>query len=107
MPCPEDLPQACENPENGMIRALDRARNLECFLECLCQIPTIDRISILQYYPAESESIEESREKLAQTLGIETNALRTRISRLKTTITRKFLDQCSQPRRGSRTAVYL
>jgi hypothetical protein len=48
-----------------------------------------ERQLILEYHPVESDGLEEGRQKLAEMLGINGAALRTRVSRLK-----RRLDEC-------------
>ena len=86
MPNAADIAISCESPADIILRAIDRRQKLKCFLECLRQMSYRDRISILEYYPAESEGLEERREKLAKTLGIDIRALRTRMFRLRNAI---------------------
>src|SRR6185295_10230060 len=54
---------------------------LECFDECMRQLPTDSREVIVQYYSEEKRAKINHRKQLAETLGIPLNALRSRAQR--------------------------
>ena len=62
---------------------------LECFEECLRQLPADSREVIVQYYSEEKRAKINHRKQLAEALGIPLNALRSRAQR-----TRDKLEQC-------------
>ena len=67
----------------------DDTVELECFEECLRQLPTDSREIIVQYYSEEKRAKINHRKRLAESLGIPLNALRSRAQR-----TRDKLEQC-------------
>ena len=83
------FPARDEHPETTVINKIDNERKIRCFLHCMRSFAPQDRQLILQYHPVKGDSLEERRQKLAETLGINGAALRTRVSRLK-----HRLDEC-------------
>jgi RNA polymerase sigma factor (sigma-70 family) len=69
----------------------EKERRIECFEQCLRQLPAESQALIIQYYQAEKRAKIESRAELARRLGIALNALRVRAYRL-----RAQLDECIQ-----------
>jgi len=67
---------------------LDEDR-MECFEQCLGELPVESRQMILQYYSEDKRRKIDRRKELAGTLGIPPNALRSRAQRI-----RKKLEEC-------------
>jgi len=67
----------------------DEDRQYECFENCLQTVPVAGRRLILQYYQHEKRAKIDQRKRLAATLGIPLNALRSRAQRL-----RNKLEEC-------------
>ncbi|HEX8737219.1 MAG TPA: sigma-70 family RNA polymerase sigma factor [Pyrinomonadaceae bacterium] len=63
----------------------DEDRRLACLRSCLAEIPRDDeeRQLILGYYRKNGEKLKERRKSLAESLGINTNALKVRMTRLR------------------------
>lgn len=78
------------NPENAIIESIDGRRNLQLFQKCLDQLGPRDKKLILAYYPPESENLEKERQDLAESLGINAGALRTRMARLREKLEESF-----------------
>lgn len=62
---------------------------LRCLNQCLQELPTENRDIIIQYYQGEKRDKIENRQRLAESLGIPQNALRSRAVRL-----REKLEEC-------------
>jgi DNA-directed RNA polymerase specialized sigma24 family protein len=60
----------------------DDARS-QCFAGCLSELPAEGRRLILDYYSAEGRIKIDTRKRLAQTLGLSENALRSRAQRIR------------------------
>jgi|SRR5579872_1293294 len=84
-----ELPAKDGDPEKTIVEGIDTKRNLQLFRKCLNQLEPRDRQLILAYYPPESENLEQQRQELAESLGINGGALRTRMARL-----REKLEEC-------------
>jgi RNA polymerase sigma factor (sigma-70 family) len=67
--------------------ALDQAR--QCLRSCLAQLPTQQRVLVLDYYVDEKGKKIKSRQELASELGLTVNALRIRAHRI-----RAMLEKC-------------
>ena len=61
----------------------------DCFRYCLNKLPDDDRDLIVRYYPEDSSKNKEERKKLAEERGVQPNALRLRVHRI-----RKKLEIC-------------
>ena len=84
-----------QDADLSTIRALqspDPPRPLqECFERCLAALPAESRTLVLHYYVAEGQAKIENRRRLAGSLGITENALRSRLLRL-----RHRLERCAR-----------
>ncbi len=85
---------AKELPESEFPQALadeqaENERKLGCLNKCLKELPLENQKIIVQYYQGEKRNKIENRQKLAQSLGIPQNALRSRAVRL-----REKLEEC-------------
>ena len=69
----------------------------DCLDGCLGQLPDDRRAFLLSYYQGERSAKIDGRAKLAQKEGIELNALRIQIFRLKNTV-RKCVESCARAR---------
>jgi RNA polymerase sigma factor (sigma-70 family) len=85
----EDFPGRDENPEHTILTAIDSKHRLECFLQCMRRLAPKERSLILSYYPAENDDLEARRQRLAESLRIDSAALRARLAR-----GRQKLEQC-------------
>lgn len=92
----QDFPGKDENPEHTVLEGMDADRKLRCFLQCIEGLKPQERWLILEYYPAENRNLEERRRKLAETLGSDSNALTSRMNRLRAKLMRCCLD-CYTP----------
>jgi len=63
----------------------------ECFERCLAALPGDTRTQVLHYYAAEGRTKIDNRRRLARSLGITDNALRSRMLRL-----RERLERCAR-----------
>ena len=63
----------------------------ECFEHCLAALPAETRTLVLQYYVAEGQTKIDNRRRLAGSLGVTDNALRSRMLRL-----RHRLERCAK-----------
>ncbi len=79
----QDLPARGENPEHTILHGIDADQKLRCFLKCMRAFKPEERWLILEYYPSESRDLEEHRRRLSITLGIDANALTSRMNRLR------------------------
>jgi len=79
----KDFPSADEDPERTILRGIEREQKEKCFLECMEDLKPEERWLILEYYPAENRNLEERRRKLTAMLGIDANALTSRMNRLR------------------------
>ncbi|HEY3571972.1 MAG TPA: RNA polymerase sigma factor [Thermoanaerobaculia bacterium] len=82
-----DWPPACEEEEPSDVR-------LDCLRRCLAKLPPDQRDLILRYYHGKSDQGEgniRNRQELAREAGIEMNALRIRVHRV-----RRKLESCVQ-----------
>jgi RNA polymerase sigma factor (sigma-70 family) len=70
-----------------------RERRLDCLEQCLAELPAESRELIMTYYGGEQLSRIQSRKDLAERLGIQPNALRIRVCRL-----RDKLERCVRNR---------
>ena len=61
----------------------ERDEKLECFEQCLKELPLESRQLILQYYSNERREKIDGRQALAQRIGIPLNALRSRAQRIR------------------------
>lgn len=61
----------------------DDERLRECFDRCLAEIPEESRSLIMRYYEGERQAKISNRRRLAVTLGLSDNALRSRVQRLR------------------------
>jgi len=77
----EDLPGMPDGPGGGIQSA--NQEKLECLELCLNKLPAADRELILEYYQGELRAKIESRARLAQSLGLSTNALSIRACRIR------------------------
>jgi RNA polymerase sigma factor (sigma-70 family) len=78
------------DPEKTIIENIDANRNLKRLVKCLQQrLSASERRLLLEYYPTERENLESRRQELADSLGINLGALRTRMVRL-----REKLEEC-------------
>ena len=68
---------------------IEREQRFECLERCLAQLPPDTRELILNYYHGEKSSKIQTRKELAAQLGIQPNALRIRVCRI-----RDKLEQC-------------
>src|ERR1044072_6927858 len=64
----------------------ERDRELDCLEKCLEMLPDATRELILRYYSQRKWAKVESRKKLAETLGLDANALRVRVYRIRATL---------------------
>ena len=64
-----------------------------CYARCLSQLPTTEREIILDYYQAEKSAKIDHRKQLAERLGIQLNALRSRTRRIREKI-EDCVNQC-------------
>src|SRR6185369_2624503 len=64
-------------------------KQLDCFNDCLGELPAASRELILEYYRDEKRGKIDNRARLAETLGIPINALRSRTLRV-----RQRLEEC-------------
>jgi len=64
-------------------------KQLDCFNDCLGELPAASRQLILEYYRDEKRGKIDNRARLAETLGIPINALRSRTLRV-----RQRLEEC-------------
>lgn len=64
----------------------ERDRAFDCLEKCLGMLPDATRELILRYYSQRKRAKVESRKKLAETLGLEVNALRVRVYRIRATL---------------------
>jgi DNA-directed RNA polymerase specialized sigma24 family protein len=62
----------------------------DCFERCLEALPRDSRTLVVQYYVAEGQTKIDNRQRLARSLGISENALRSRVQRL-----RDRLERCA------------
>ena len=69
----------------------DEDRLQRCFDRCLADIPEEGRSLVIRYYEGERHAKISNRRRLAATLGLSENALRSRVQRL-----RDRLEQCVQ-----------
>ncbi|HZR27215.1 MAG TPA: hypothetical protein VFA71_00430 [Terriglobales bacterium] len=83
MPAGEDFPATDKDPEHTILQGIDREQKEKCFLQCIESFKPEERWLILEYYPAENRDLEGRRQKLAAMLGIDTNALTSRMNRLR------------------------
>jgi DNA-directed RNA polymerase specialized sigma24 family protein len=81
-----------ENPEYTVLEGIDADRKLGCFLQCIESLKPQERWLILEYYPAENRNLEERRRMLAAILGSDSNALTSRMNRLRGKLMRCCLD---------------
>jgi len=79
----QDFPGRDDNPEDTILHSMDTGQKLNCFLQCMQAFKPEERWLILEYYPAESRDLEEHRRRLSITLGIDANALTSRMNRLR------------------------
>jgi DNA-directed RNA polymerase specialized sigma24 family protein len=63
----------------------------ECFERCLAALPAESRTLVVNYYVAEGQTKIDNRRRLARSLGISDNALRSRVLRL-----RDRLERCAR-----------
>jgi hypothetical protein len=80
----ETVLTADRDPEDTILQGLDRLQKEKCFLQCIGGFKPEERWLILEYYPAENRDLEERRRKLTAALGIDANALTSRMNRLRT-----------------------
>lgn len=73
----------------------DLQRHTDCLRGCLRSLPAADRELITQYYQEQKRAKIDLRQKLAQRLGIEMNALRVRAYRLRSSL-QKCVQSCVQ-----------
>ena len=86
----EEKPEHNEpNPEDTIVSRLDMARRLACLRRCMSALPREEKQLFQQYHAAESEALDEHRQRLAKALGVSPSTLRMRISRI-----RKRLENC-------------
>jgi len=86
----EEKPEHKEaNPEDTIVSRLDMARRLACLRRCMAALPPEEKQLFQQYHLAESEALDEHRQRLAKALGVSWATLRMRISRI-----RKKLENC-------------
>ena len=78
-------------PMAAAVASDDGTRLQDCFDRCLTQLPEESRQLILRYYEGERNTKISNRRRLASTLGLTENALRSRVQRL-----RDRLEQCVQ-----------
>lgn len=75
----------------------EKAARLKCLKECLAKLEAETRAFILSYYEgdkaAKAKPRKELRKKLADSLGVSTNVLRTRVQRAKAPL-RKCIKDC-------------
>jgi DNA-directed RNA polymerase specialized sigma24 family protein len=69
--------------EQTILDGMDREQKMKCFLRCMETFKPEERCLILEYYPAESCDLEERRRQLAAALGVNANALTSRMNRLR------------------------
>jgi hypothetical protein len=79
----QDFPGRDKNPEHTILHGMDTDQKLRCFLKCMQGFKPEERWLILEYYPAESRDLEEHRRRLTIRLGIDANALTSRMNRLR------------------------
>src|SRR5260370_10861170 len=77
----QDVPCRDKNPEHTILHGMDTDQKLSCFLKCMQGFKPEERWLILEYYPSESRDLEEHRRRLSITLGIDANALTSRMNR--------------------------
>jgi len=92
----QDFPGDDENPEHTVLEGIDAERRLRCFLQCIESLKPQERWLILEYYPAENRNLEERRGKLAAILGSDSNALTSRMNRLRAKLMRCCLSCYTQ-----------
>lgn len=88
---PENFAGSWNNPEEGIVAAMDARIKHECFVRCMRQFDPQDQMLLLEYHPSRHEKVEETRQKLAVASGLSAGALRSKIARL-----REKLEQCCQ-----------
>jgi DNA-directed RNA polymerase specialized sigma24 family protein len=91
---------AGDNPERTVIEKIDGEKKVECFLQCVGRLNTTERWLLFAYNPHEECDVEERRRQIAIKLGIGAGTLRTRMTRLRTRISRCFRDCVSRGSRG-------
>ena len=77
----------------------ERERRLECLERCLAELPAESRDLVINYYRGEKSSRIEARKELAEQLGIQPNALRIRLCRLRDKLER-CVTKCLQQFHG-------
>lgn len=75
--------------EQSVVNAAEDERAAECLRSCLSQIPERTKDLILNFYEGDSQGRIRNRQKLAQRLGLNLNALRNRALRV-----RQNLEKC-------------
>lgn len=91
----EDLPPSLSNslaleiPENKVEKQIQKEQQLECLEACLQKMNQPDKALIFEYYQKVGRDGIETREKIAQSIGIPISNLRVKMHRL-----REKLEQC-------------
>lgn len=92
----QDLRVQNRNLEQTLLDGMDREQKMKCFLQCIGNFKPQERRLILEYYPAERCDLEERRRQLAVLLGVNANALTSRMNRLRAKLV-KCCTGCYRP----------
>ena len=96
----EELPELAEtvaNPDTGN-SGIEPV--YDCLDRCLSRMAEDKRILLLRYYEGEKSVKIDGRMQLAKEMGIELNALRIQVFRLRNTL-RQCVERCTESRRNS------
>jgi RNA polymerase sigma factor (sigma-70 family) len=88
-PIPENLPEPIR-PENH-----NEAMAYECLDQCVQQLSPNHRKLVLGYYRENKQAKIDNRKEIAESLGIEPNAMRIRLYRIRNTL-RQCINDCLQ-----------
>jgi RNA polymerase sigma factor (sigma-70 family) len=89
----QDLEDARDIPVAPVIEKTEPDERLECFDQCLDNLPEDRRSLIIDYYQDERRAKIELRNQLAERLDIPLNALRIRVHRIRSRL-ESCVDQC-------------
>jgi len=89
-PIPEHLPDIRQPEKND-----DDEMTYQCLDQCIQQLSPNNRELVLNYYRDEKQAKIDHRKKIAESLGIELNAMRIRLYRVRKTL-RQCIDECLQ-----------
>ena len=99
---PKKRPQVQQNTQYTFEEGNENAELEEvygCLEECLNTLPKVDKDALFTYYRGEKQEKIEHRKELSLRLGIETNALRVRIHRLRQMMN-ACVRHCLEQKRG-------